>query len=307
MKLLLTGAFNYNSEQLVKLASMGYEIVFVQDERTTLQIDVCDIRAVVCNALFQYNDISEFKKLEYIQLTSAGLDRVPLNYIKERNISLFNARGVYSIPMAEWAVHKVLDIYKRSSFFYQAQKERRWKKRRDLQELTGKTATIIGFGDVGTEVAKRLKPFGVNLIGVGRRIVSTELVDEFYRTEQLNEVLSRSDIVILTLPLTNETRHLLNAERIHHMKDNSVLINMSRGSIICEAALIKAIRNKKFLGVALDVFNEEPLPEESQIWSLDDVIITPHISYVSEQVASRLFGLIVDNLEKSGPLRRVVL
>ena len=246
MKLLLTGAFNYNSEQLVKLASMGYEIVFVQDERTTLQIDVCDIRAVVCNALFQYNDISEFKKLEYIQLTSAGLDRVPLNYIKERNISLFNARGVYSIPMAEWAVHKVLDIYKRSSFFYQAQKERRWKKRRDLQELTGKTATIIGFGDVGTEVAKRLKPFGVNLIGVGRRIVSTELVDEFYRTEQLNEVLSRSDIVILTLPLTNETRHLLNAERIHHMKDNSVLINMSRGSIICEAALIKAIETRSF-------------------------------------------------------------
>ena len=110
-KLLLTGAFKYSGEQLSNLEHLGYEILFVQDERKPLIIDVSDIDAVVCNSLFLYNDIKEFKNLRTIQLTSAGLDRVPLDYINEKEIQLFNARGVYSIPMAEWA------ILKRAEFF----------------------------------------------------------------------------------------------------------------------------------------------------------------------------------------------
>ena len=117
-KLLLTGAFKYSREQLSNLEYLGYEIVFVQDERKTLNIDVSDINAVVCNSLFLYNDIKEFKKLRIIQLTSAGLDRVPLDYINEKGVQLFNARGVYSIPMAEWAILKTLEIYKKSRVFY---------------------------------------------------------------------------------------------------------------------------------------------------------------------------------------------
>jgi phosphoglycerate dehydrogenase-like enzyme len=297
MKLMLTGAFKYSKEQMEKLKLLGFDIVFVQDERVPLQIEVSDIDAVVCNSLFLYNDIKKFKNLKFIQLTSAGLDRVPLDYIKDQGIKLFNAKGVYSIPMAEWVVLKILEIYKKSRYFYEAQLQHKWEKQRELLELTDKTATIIGFGDVGTEVAKRLKGFGVKVIGIGRRKIISKYIDEYYYVNQIDYVLRKSDIVILTIPLTKETTHLIDINRIRKMKDNSVLINVSRGGVIDEVALIEALQSGKFLGVALDVFDEEPLREGNPLWNFDRLLITPHNSFLSEKVNQRLFKLVMENLK----------
>ncbi len=296
MKLLLTGAFKYNEEQLNTIRSIGYEITFVQDERVPLDIDVTNSEAVVCNNLFVYNDITKFKNLKFIQLTSAGLDRVPLDYIKKKGIKVFNAKGVYSVPMAEWVVLKILEIYKRSKQFYKNQNEHKWDKQRDLLELTDKTATIIGFGSIGSEVAKRLKAFDVNVIGVGRRKTESNLIDEYYSIEDIDEALKKSDIIILTLPLTIETRYLIDKYTIANMKDKNVLVNISRGGIIDEVALIEAIKEEKFLGVALDVFEDEPLSKDNQLWDFENVIITPHNSFVSDKVDERLFDLIIKNL-----------
>lgn len=296
-KLLLTGAFKYNQEQLSNLEHLGYEIVFVQDERKTLNIDVTDIDAVVCNSLFLYNDIKEFKNLRTIQLTSAGLDRVPLDYINEKGIQLFNARGVYSIPMAEWAILKILEIYKKSRIFYKNQEQHKWEKQRDLLELTDKTAAIIGYGNVGTEIAKRLKAFGTNVISVDRRIKEDEYANESVLIGNLDVALVKSDIIILTLPLTDETKHLINEGKIKVMKDNAVLINVSRGGIIDEIALIESLNKDKFLGLALDVFEEEPL-NASPLWDCENVIITPHNSFVSDKVKERLFELMIENLSR---------
>jgi len=298
MKLLLTGAFNYSDEQLSQIESLGYEIIFVQDERIPLQVDVSGIEAVVCNGLFLYNDISEFKNLKFIQVTSAGLDRVPLDYINKHGIKLFNARGVYSIPMAEWVVLKILEIYKKSRHFYEAQRDHRWDKQRDLLELTGKTASIIGFGDVGTEIAKRLKAFGVHIIGVDIKEIQFELIDEYYEVQNIDSALSKSDIVILTLPLTEDTRHLINKDRIKVMKGSAVLINVARGGVIDERALVKALRQDKLLGAALDVFEEEPLSSSSELWNMERVIVTPHNSFVSDMYNERLFSVIINSLER---------
>lgn len=297
MKLLLTGAFKYSEEQLNTIHSLGYEVTFVQDERVPLDIDVSEFEAVICNSIFLYNDITKFKNLRFIQLTSAGLDRVPLDYIKEKGIKLFNAKGVYSVPMAEWVVLKTLEIYKKSRQFYDNQVERKWDKQRDLLELTDKTASIIGFGSVGYEVAKRLKAFDVKVIGVGRRKIESDLLDEYYLIEDINEVLNKSDIVILTLPLTEETRHLIDKDKIQNMKNNSVLVNVSRGGVIDEAALIKAIQCGKFLGVALDVFEEEPLSKGNLLWDYENVVITPHNSYLSDKINEKLFESIINNLK----------
>ncbi|MCA1320227.1 hypothetical protein LC085_09945 [Bacillus tianshenii] len=297
MKLLLTGAFKYSEEQLDKLKLLGFDLVFVQDERMPLQIDVSDIDAVVCNGLFLYNDIMKFKNLKFIQLTSAGLDRVPLNYIKENEISLFNAKGIYSIPMAEWVVLNILGIYKKSRKFYDSQRDCKWEKQKDLFELTDKTASIIGFGSVGLEIAKRLKAFNVNIIGIGRTKTESAYLDQYYLVEDLNQALKKSDIVISTLPLTKETRHLIDKGKIDQMKSDSVLINVSRGGVIDETALIQAIQHGKFLGVALDVFQEEPLSEKNVLWTLKDVTITPHNSFVSDKTNERLFNLIISNLK----------
>lgn len=296
MNLLLTGALKYSEEQLNKLKLLGYEITFVQDERVPLEVDVSDIDIVVCNGLFLYNDIVKFKNLKLIQLTSAGLDQVPIDYIKEKDIKLYNAKGVYSIPMAEWVVAKILEIYKKSKQFYKKQELRKWEKSRDLLELTGKTVSIIGFGDVGTEVAKRLKAFGVHIAGVGRKNIESEFLDEYYLIGEIDKVLKKSDIVILTVPLSQETWHLINKEKIRQMKDDCVLINVSRGEIIDEVALSEGINQHKFLGVALDVFGKEPLSKGSPLWSFENVIVTPHNSFVSDSISTRMFDLIYKNL-----------
>ena len=298
MKLLLTGAFNYSEEQLNQLHNLGYEILYIQDEREPIHFDVSSIDVVVCNSLFLYQDITRFDSLKLIQLISAGLDRIPLDYIKEKGIKVFNAKDVYSIPMAEWALLKVLEIYKRSKEFYKNQEQHKWEKQRNLLELTDKTASIIGFGSVGLELAKRLKAFGVNVIGLGRRKIESEYLDETLLIKDLDEALKKSDIIVLTLPLTRETRHLIDKEKINIMKDKAVLVNLARGGVIDEVDLINALKEGKFLGVALDVFEDEPLGE-SLLWDFENVVITPHNSFVSDKVNDRLFELIIENLTRS--------
>jgi phosphoglycerate dehydrogenase-like enzyme len=306
MNLLLTGAFKYTKGQLDSIQDLGYEITFVQDERVSLSeanqnIDIASIDVVVCNSLFLYNDITQFKSLKFIQLTSAGMDRVPLDYIKNHGIHIVNARGVYSIPMAEWVVLKILEIYKNSRHFYKAQSERKWQKRRDLLELAGKTAAIIGLGNVGIEIAKRLSAFSVYVIGVDNRLLDpaeNDLVNELCVPDEIDKVLNKSDIVILTLPLTDQTRHMMNKYRFEAMRDSSILVNVSRGGVINETDLIEALQGNKFFGVALDVFEEEPLNQDSPLWDFDNVIITPHNSFVSDKVNERLFKLIIKNLNE---------
>lgn len=298
MDMLLTGAFKYSKEQLNNIENLGYRIKFVQDERIALDFDVSSIDVVVCNSLFLYNDIRAFSSLKVIQLVSSGLDRIPLNYISDNGIKVLNARGVYSIPMAEWVILKILEIYKKTILFYKNQERHRWEKHRDLWELTDKTASIIGYGDVGNEVAKRLKAFGVNIIGVGRREIQSDYVDESMLISELDIALAKSDIVILTLPLNDKTKHLINKNKLDIMKNNAVLINVARGGIIDETALLEILSKGKFLGVALDVFNEEPLDESNPLWSLPSVIITPHNSFVSDKVNERMFRLIFENLSK---------
>lgn len=296
MELLITGAFPCNEEQFRRIEALGYNITFVQEERTFLDIDVSKFEAVVCNALFLYNDISRFEKLKFIQLTSAGLDRVPLDHITAKGIRLCRAEKVYSIPMAEWVILKILEIYKQSKHFLEAQTNRRWDKRRDLRELYGKSAVIVGYGDVGAETAKRLKSFGVYTIGIGRRPRQSEFLDEYHDVANADNVLPKGDIVVLALPLTNETLHFMNRDRIDRLRDEAVLINVSRGGVIDEQALIGALENGKFSGVALDVFENEPLCETSPLWGFDRVIISPHNSFASENVLKRLFDMVYDNL-----------
>jgi phosphoglycerate dehydrogenase-like enzyme len=299
MKLLLTGALKYTDLDIKQLQSLGYRIFFVKDETKPLHMDVSDIEVVVCNGLFMHNDIAQFKSLKLIQLTSAGLDRVPVDYINDKGIQLFNAKGVYSIPMAEWVLLKVLEIYKKSKKFYEAQREHRWEKQRELLELTGKTATIIGFGDVGSQVAKRLKAFGVHVIGVSRNKRESDLLDEHFTITDIGKALKRSNIVVITLPLTEETRHVIDTPEINELPDESVLVNVSRGAIINEVALINALERGKFMGVALDVFEEEPLSMDSPLWNYDRLIVTPHNSFVSDEVNRRMFQLLLHNLKSS--------
>lgn len=296
MKLLLTGAFHYSDKQLLALKNAGFDITFVQNELEKLSIDCSDFDAVVCNSLFKYNSLDNFKKLKAVQLTSAGYDRVPVSAFAQKGIALFNAKDVYSIPMAEWAVLKALEAYKCSKFFHDNQEKKLWQKNRELLELYGKTVLIVGVGNIGCECAKRFKAFGTQILGVDITHRKSEYIDEFFYIDSLTTALKYSDVVVLCLPLTEKTEHLIDSEVLSSFKKDAVLINISRGKIINEAHLIKALESGTLRAAALDVFEEEPLPRESPLWNTDGVLITPHNSFVSDAVSRRLFGLIYKNL-----------
>lgn len=296
MNILLTGAFKYSEDNARKISAMGFGVEFLQYETDKVEHPE-KYDAVICNGLFLYNDIEAFSRLKYIQLTSAGYDRVPMEYIKDHGIEIHNARGVYSIPMAEWAVLKALELYKKSRTFYKNQSCGVWEKQRDLAELCGKVVTIVGCGSIGTEAAKRFKAFGVHIIGVDLFEPTGQYYDEFVHVSRLKDSLEKTDVLVLTLPLTDETYHLINAECFETMKSNAVLINISRGKVVDETALTAALKEKRIGGAALDVFEEEPLDKSSPMWNMDNVIITPHNSFVGDGNHERMFDLIIHNLE----------
>ncbi len=296
MKLLLTGAYSYTQEQMQTLEKMGHTIEFIQQE-SDLIANPETFDGVIGNGLFLHHPIEKFSSLKYIQLTSAGFDRAPMDYIKKHGIEIHNAGGVYSIPMAEFALSGVLSLYKQSRFFLQNQKEHRWEKHRGLMELSGKTVLIVGCGSVGTECAKRFSAFGCNVIGADLFPTQKKNYQTIYPIEDLDELLLQSDVVVLTLPLTDETTRLFDQERIARMKDDSVLVNIARGKIVDTEALVEAL-NTKLFGAVLDVFEEEPLKEDSPLWAMEHVILTPHNSFVGEGNHQRMFDLICRNLDR---------
>lgn len=296
MKLLVTGAWQGAREHMDALRTMGHEVAFLQQEKEALPVDPTWVEGVIGNGLFLYHPIEDFSNLRYIQLTSAGFDRVPMDAVKARGIEIHNARGVYSIPMAEHAVWGVLSLYHRASFFLKHQAEAKWVKHRGLQELAGKTVCILGTGSVGTECARRFRAFGCRVIGVNRTVRENEMFDAICPMDQLRESLGQADAAVLTLPLTDATRGLMNSERLAWMKPGAVLVNIARGALIDDAALIEALQGH-LSGAVLDVFSEEPLSEESPFWAMENVIVTPHNSFVGDGNAARLNALILKNLE----------
>ena len=297
MKLLLTGAFKCTDEQIEYLKLLGHDIVFFGDEREKLDFDVSDIEGVICNGLFVYNDIEQFKSLKYIQLTSAGYDRVPMDYIKQHGIEIHNARGVYSVPMAEFALTGILQLVKQSRFFYENQKRCVWEKSRTIGELAGKTAVIVGAGNIGAEVAKRLKAFDVTVVGIDITTDERPYFDKIQLLSNLDEQLKAADIVVLTLPLTDDTKGMFDKSKFDLMKNSCIFVNIARGQLVAENDLIDALNNKKISGAVLDVFETEPLEKASPLWNMDNVIITPHNSFVGQNNNKRMFDVIISNLE----------
>lgn len=297
MKILVTGAWGNASEQLNNLKALGHDVVFMQNEKDDLPCSPFDIEGVICNGLFLYHDIDEFSSLKYVQLTSAGFDRVPMDKINSRGIKIFNARGVYSIPMAEYAVWGVLSLYKKAKTLNANQSQNKWDKQREIFELYGKTVLIVGCGNVGLECAKRFRAFGTNLIGVDLEERQDDVIGKVYKISDIDKALNIADVVVLTLPLTELTKGLFDRTRFSQMKDGSILVNIARGQVVEEKAMLEAL-DAKLYGAVLDVFEEEPLSSSSPLWQKENVIVTPHNSFVGNGNLERLGKVIFANLEK---------
>ena len=286
MNLLITGAWNDGKNCMDEIKAMGHQVVFMQYEKDALPCAYDWVEGVVCNGLFLSHPIENFPNLRYIQLTSAGFDRVDMDYVAAHGIEIYNARGVYSIPMAEFALCGVLQLYKQAAFFRENQRQHLWEKHRGLSELCGKQVLIVGCGSVGNECAKRFAAFGCRVNGVDLLPREDSLYDNILPLEQLDEALKAADIIVLTLPLTEQTKHLINDERLGLLKPTAVLVNIARGAIVDTEALLRHINHLG--GAVLDVFEEEPLPESSPLWDKKNIILTPHNSFVGEGNLERL-------------------
>ena len=293
MNILVTGAFQLNSGERKQLEAAGHRVFVHPDERAPVDYPE-RYEAVVCNGLFLYNSIELFTSLRVIQLTSAGLDRVPLDDIRARGIELHNAAGVYSVPMAEFAVCGILQLYKQSRFFAANQAQHKWEKHRGLLELSGKRVCILGCGGVGREIAKRLKAFGCHITGVNRTVRELPDFDEVLPLDKLAETAAACDILVCCIALMPETRGIVSKEVFDRLPAGAILVNVARGALTDGAALTAWLQSDGH--AVLDVFEEEPLPETSPLWDMENVLLTPHNSFVGEGNRARLWETIKENL-----------
>lgn len=286
MNLLITGAWPDAKVHIPELEAMGHSVAFLQQERDELPCDPAWVEGVIGNGLFLYHSMEEFPNLRFIQLTSAGYDRVDMDYVRRHNIEIYNAKGVYSVPMAEFAVAGVLQFYKQSRFFFENQRAHRWEKHRGLMELWGKTVVIVGCGSVGIECAKRFKAFDCHIVGVNRTVRDDlPYFDQVVGLGELDTQLRSADVVVVAIALTEDTRGLVDSGL---MRPDAVLVNLSRGATVSWRGNCSAV---------LDVFEQEPLEENDPLWDAENVMITPHNSFVGDNNGWRLWDVIRKNLE----------
>lgn len=294
MKALFT--YNYGDEKLEKLKKLGLDIIVKSEKDLYYTDELKDVEILACYNPFKTLDIERMKNLKLILLTSTGINQVPLDIVKKNNIILCNNKYGYNVPIGEWIVLKILEMLKESKKIYSNQEKNKWKINMDILELTDKNVTFIGTGNIATEAAKRLEAFECNVWGINTTGHNANYFKHCFSMKESHKNLSKSDIVVVTIPYTKDTYKLVNKDMIDNMKDGVYFINISRGDIVDEKELIKALKNKKIKMAALDVFEEEPLSDDNEMWKLENVLISSHNSWVSEMRNVRRFSNIYQNI-----------
>ncbi len=244
------------------------------------------------------NLLPQMPHLQWIHTYSAGVEQLLANEIFTRSdILLTNSRGIHGIPMAEHVLGTMLAYSRRLIEAWENQKTHVWKRLTEPDELFGKTAAVIGLGSIGREIAKHLKNMGMRIVAVKQKKSTEPFVDQLFTIDHLSDALSCADYVIVTLPLTPQTKKIFNADTFNMMKENSFFINVSRGDVVEEADLVEALVTNRIRGASLDVFTTEPLPEDSPLWNVPNLFITPHHSAISPMYLDRSLKIFRNNLQ----------
>jgi phosphoglycerate dehydrogenase-like enzyme len=245
------------------------------------------------------------RKLKWIHSTAAGVAQLMYPELRRSGVVVTNVSGVHTIPMAEHILGMIIAMARcfPDALCYQLQgrwaQQEIWDAPVRPRELQGQLLVIVGFGAIGKELARRVQPLGMRIWGVTRSgSGDARLAERILPAPQIDAALSEADYVVLAAPETPETYHLIGARQLEVMKPSSYLINVARGSLVDEAALIAALERRTIAGAALDVTETEPLPPDSPLWKLDNVFITPHVSSASESLWDRQTDLLLENLER---------
>jgi len=293
-----------------------------------------DERWADVDVLYTWQVLPEPEKvpnLKWVQFASAGVDTlVDHPVIQSTEVVATTMSGVITGQIAEYVLMAMLAFGQKLFMLRCYQRERKWPDREEKWidfmpiDLRGSTVGILGYGSIGRQVARLLQPFGATVLAAKKDAMHPEdrgytragmgdphgdYFNRLYPMEALHSLLAESDFVVLTLPLTESTFHLMDAKAINAMKKSAYLINVGRGGLIDQGALVGALREGKLAGAALDVFEEEPLPEDSPLWEMENVIISPHVSGLSRHLDEDTLSLFIENLNRflaELPLHNVV-
>jgi D-2-hydroxyacid dehydrogenase (NADP+) len=246
------------------------------------------------------NMIARAPKLKWVQVMSAGVDRFLDDEFRQSSVMMTSVSGMHATPIGEIVLERMLMFAKQAPLCFQLKQEKQWQRFMPTV-LRSKTVGIVGLGNIGREVARLAKAFGMRVVANRRsakRVMRAKYVDILLPREQLPRLLSESDFVVLSLPFTSETNKLIGEKELRTMKPTAYLINIARGSIVDEEALIRALDEQWIAGAGLDVFATEPLPADSRLWDFPNVIFSPHIAGGMEDYNIRATELFCENLRR---------
>lgn len=240
--------------------------------------------------------LAQYPHLRWIQAMFAGVDSFPLETLAKRGITLTNARGAHQIQMAEHVMWSMLTLLRQAHVYIQQQEKKIWNPAVKLDELYAKTVCIVGAGRIGEAVAEKCRAFGMTVLGISRSGSNHPAYDRVGNPAVLGDFLGMSDVVVVILPLTPATLGFFDAQRFRAMKKGAYFINVARGPVVDEPALLQALQEGQVGAAALDVFRQEPLPEDSPFWVMPNVVLTPHIGGLSPYYTQRTFEIFLENL-----------
>lgn len=259
-----------------------------------------------CEVLFtlgfrdNLNILKKANKIKWVHSLSVGLDAMLTEDVQNSDLIITNTKGCTSVPIAEHVIAMISSLARGVPTMVRNQMKQDWGTV-PIRDLSESTVGIIGYGDIGYEIAKRCKAFDMHVIGCRRNPTKSDKkndpADLVVGLDQVDDVLSKSDFVVAALPSTNDTYNFINKERFNAMKEGSYFFNVGRGNTIVENDLADCLRNGKIAGAGLDVFEVEPLPKGHPFWRFDNVIVSPHNAYNSNNYLERVMGLFLKNLK----------
>jgi phosphoglycerate dehydrogenase-like enzyme len=288
-----------------------------EDARTIVDEVLAGTEVLLSNPVVPDSILQRAFNLKWVQLTSAGADRlIDSELVRSSSVSVTTASGIHAVPIGEYVIGAMIAFAKGFPRAFRGQQENTWRPY-IASELEDATVGILGLGAIGRHVAKLAKGFGMRVIATRRSQekrasgadAGEQYVDEMFARDEIPALLGECDYVVVAVPLTEESRHLIGEAELAAMKRNAVIVNIARGAVIDQHALIRAVKNGVIGGAALDVTDPEPLPPDNELWRLDNVMITPHISGGTPKYMDRAIELFRDNLRRylaGEPLRNVV-
>lgn len=267
---------------------------------------LADARILVCNPS-NWDDryLEALAPDDWVQATSAGYDAFPIDEFRDRGVTFTNAAGIHDPVVAEHVFALALAFSRTIPAFVSKQRDRVWGPRTEvtagLSDWKDDTLTVYGLGSIGEEVAERGLAFGMDVYGVKRdpeAYAGCLPAERVLAADDLSDVLPVTDLLVAAVPLTEETRMSIDADVFRAVPDSTVFINVARGPVVDETALVEALRTGEIASAGLDVFETEPLPEGSPLWNRDDVIVTPHVGGRSDTFPGRFVDLLMENYER---------